>query len=76
MIIGDFTVEEINIIAIYLGLTRAETIANIEDALPDMDDEMITMAEGASRKLTELNERDFSAPSFTLTDEDEGDGYE
>jgi hypothetical protein len=58
-----------------MGLTRAATIANIADALPDMDDDMITIAENASRKLTALNEQEFSAPSFTLTNEDEGGEY-
>ena len=75
MSILNFTVEETNLIAIYKAETAATTLANIDDALPDMDDEeIITIAESAHRKLSALTEPEFSALSFTLTDEDEGNG--
>ena len=70
MSIMNFTTEEINIIAIYKADTLAATIAGIDEALPDfLDEDIITIAESASRKLSALTEPEFSALSFSLTDE-------
>ena len=68
-----FTVEETNLIAIYKADTLATTLARIADALPDMDNDMRRIAEGAGRKLATLTGPEFSALSFIPADEDEGD---
>ena len=69
MLIGNFTVEEINLVAIYLGETRAATLARIADALPDMDAEFQTIAESASRKLAALEEQEYAETAFIPADE-------
>jgi len=75
MLIMDFTVEEINLVAIYRAETLEKTLARIAAALPDMDGDIRAIAEGANRKLAGLTEPEFSALSFAPADEDEGDGY-
>ena len=75
MLYFSFTVEEINLIAIYRAETAAVTLALIAAALPDMDEDMRTIAENASRKLAALTEPEYAALSFAPADEDEGDGY-
>jgi len=68
----NFTAEEINLIAIYKSDTVAATLARIAAELPDMEDEdIITIAESASRKLSTLTEPEFAALSFAPADEDE-----
>ena len=69
MIANNFTVEEINLIAIYKEDTRAATLAQIATALPDIGEEFIGIAESASRKLAALTESEFSMLSFTPADE-------
>ena len=75
MFIMNFTVEEINLIAIYRAQTNEKTLARIAAALPDMDGDMKIIAESASRKLAGLTEPEFSALSFAPADEDEGGSY-
>ena len=73
MSIFNFTVEETNLIAIYKEDTAAATLARIAAELHDLEDEeIITIAESAHRKLSAMTEPEFSALSFLLTDEDEG----
>jgi len=69
MTIGIFTVEEINLVAMYLGGTRTDTIMQIAEALPYMDEDMIAIAEGASRKLAMLDEQEYAENSFVPADE-------
>ena len=76
MFILNFTVEEINLVAIYKADTLAATLANITATLPDMDADMLEIAESVHRKLTTLTEPDFSALLFTPADEYEGGAYE
>jgi len=77
MFLLNFTAEEINLIAIYKTHSLEKTIARIEDALPELlDEDIITIAESASRKLSALTEPEFAALSFIPADENEGDGYE
>jgi len=77
MLLLNFTAEEINLIAIYKTHSLEKTIARIEDALPELlDENIIIIAESASRKLSTLTEPEFSALSFAPADEDEGGGYE
>jgi len=72
MSIMDFTVEEINLVAIYQEDTQAATLARIAAAFPDMDEDIRAIAEGASRKLAGLTEPDFSVLSFAPADEGDG----
>jgi DNA-directed RNA polymerase subunit F len=76
MSILNFTVEEINFIAIYKEDTAAATLARIADALPDMDADIRAIAEQSAAKITALTEPEFIALSFAPTDEDEGGAYE
>lgn len=72
MMIGNYTVEEINIIAMYIGATRTETLARISDALPDMDADIAEIAASAIRKLREVEVREYAESFFTPADETEG----
>jgi hypothetical protein len=68
----DFSVEETNLIAIYKEDTAAGTLARIAAALPDMDADMRTIAESASRKLAALTVPEFIAITFAPADETDG----
>ena len=72
MIIGTFTVEEINLVAMYLGDTRTETLNNITGAMPDIyDEDIISIAESASRKLAMLEDTEYAESSFIPVDDTE-----
>jgi len=73
MTIQNFTVEEINIVAIFLGATRAETIERITAALPLMGAEIAVIAENAVEKLWLLEEKEFENSSFAPADEADGE---
>jgi hypothetical protein len=77
MLFMNFTVEETNLIAIYKADTLAATLAGIDEAIPDIyDEDIITIAETASRKLSALTDSEFAALSFELDeDADEGGEY-
>ena len=70
MSILNFTVEEINLIAIYKADTLAASLLRIAATLPDMDADMLPIVESAHLKLAALTEPEFSALSFTPADED------
>jgi len=73
MSIMNFTVEETNLIAIYKEDTAAATLAQIAAALPEIyDEDIITIAESASRKLAALTEPEYSALTFAPADETDG----
>lgn len=73
MSIMNFTVEETNLIAIYKADTLAATLARIAADLPELyDEDIITIAESASRKLAALTEPEYSALSFAPAYETEG----
>ena len=73
MSIMNFTVEETNLIAIYKANTQAATLAQIAAALPELyDEDIITIAESASRKLAALTEPEYSALTFAPADETDG----
>ena len=60
-----FTVEEINLICIALGDTKNDTINNLFEMIPDMnDDDMITIAERVVGKLDGMTEQEFSERNF------------
>ena len=73
-----FTVEETNLIAIYMADTLTATVDNIVAAFGDiLDDDIAEIAESASRKLAALTDTEFSALSFVPEDDiDEVGGYE
>jgi len=73
MSIMNFTVEETNLIAIYKEDRLAATLARIAAALPELyDEDIITIAESASRKLAALTEPEYSALTFAPADETDG----
>ena len=73
MTIMDFTVEEINLIAIYKDKTKIATLQKIAAALPFMDEEMKEISSSASRKLVVLTDEEYSVIPFTPADDtDEG----
>ena len=73
-ILLNFTVEEINLISIYGADTIAATIANIDEAMPDiLDEDIVTIAESASRKLAALTEPEYAALIFVPADETEAE---
>jgi len=69
MTIGHFTVEEVNLIAMYLGDTRTDTLMQIAAAIDYMDKDMIIIAETAIHKLAMINEQDYTDISFIPADE-------
>jgi len=71
MTIFDFTVEEVNLVAIYKADTKTETLQRIFKALPYMDDEMRDISKSAARKLVEMNGAEFATTVFTPADDTE-----
>jgi len=65
----DFTVEEVNMIAIYKADTKTATMKQIAAAFPFMDTDMRAIVEGASRKLAMLTETEFAEIAFTPADD-------
>ena len=73
MSIMDFTVEEINLIAIYKAATKAATVSLIVSAVKFMDDDMKDVAVNAAGKIAGLTEAEFAGIPFTPADDtDEG----
>ena len=71
MNILNFTVEEINIISMYKGLTTGITINRIKEMLPYMNREMVAIAKSAMKKLLVMTELEFTGTTFTPTYETE-----
>ena len=62
----NFTVEEINFICIALGKTRAETVSNIFEMLPDIHDfDMKTIAERVIGKLEGITNEEYAEFNFS-----------
>lgn len=60
-----FTVEEINLICIALGDTKDDTINNLFEMIPDMNDEdMVVIAERVVGKLDGMTEQEFRERNF------------
>ena len=60
-----FTVEEINLICIALGDTKDDTINNLFEMIPDMnDDDMVAIAERVVGKLDGMTEQEFRERNF------------
>lgn len=66
-----FTVEETNLICIYIADTRTELIEEITGALPFMDEEMQALADRTLDKLRAMTDAEFEAQAFDFIDEDE-----
>ena len=66
-----FTIEEINIIAMYKTGNIAKTINRIIDMLPHMITDIQIIAANAIRKLDRLSESEFSVMKFIPADETE-----
>ena len=64
MYIWEFTVEEVNMIAIYVAETRAKTIFRLHDAYPLMDDDMLEIATSSARKLSIMTDAEFELANF------------
>ncbi len=61
----NFTVEEINLICVALGDTKEDTINNIFEMIPDMDDDdMVSVAERVVGKLDGMAEQEFTERNF------------
>ena len=65
-----FTVEETNLICIYIANTRTELIVEVTGALPFMDKEMRTLADRTLDKLRAMSDAEFAALGFDFTDEE------
>jgi len=62
---GKFTVPEINFICIFIGDTKKETISNIMDGIPHLNEkEIIEIAETSITKLDEITESEFEEMNF------------
>lgn len=60
-----FTTEEINFICIVSGNTREETLDNIFEAMPDIDDEdMKNIAESVIGKLDVMTDEEYAECNF------------
>ena len=66
-----FTVEETNLICIYIADTRTELIKEMTGASPFMDEEMRALAEQTLKKLHAMTDAEFEAQNFDFTDERE-----
>lgn len=68
-----FTVEEENLIAIYLTDTRAELVEDMTAALPYMDAEMRELADRTLAKLRAMSDTKFAEQTFDFTDDNNGE---
>ena len=55
-----FTVEELNLISIYLCENRVSLIEEITDALPYMDEDMRSLADSTIKKLQNMTDVKFA----------------
>ena len=60
-----FTVEETNLICVAIGDTKDDTINNLFEMIPDMnDDDMVAIAERVIGKLDGMTEQEFRERNF------------
>ena len=64
-----FTVEETNLISIYIADTRGELIGEMTGALPYMDGEMRELALRTLAKLRAMSDADFAVLAVSAADE-------
>ena len=70
MTIMDFTVEEINLIAIYKSDSKKKTVYRLHDMYEFMDDEMQLIATSSARKLNAMTDAEFALSKFIPADGD------
>ncbi len=68
-----FTIEEQNIICVYMAGTRSESIEGMAGALPYMDEEMRELAGRTLDKLNAMSDAEFDAQAIDFTDDDAGE---
>ena len=59
-----FTVEETNLICIYIADTRTELIEKVTGVVPFMDEEMRTLADHTLDKLRAMSDAEFLVHGF------------
>jgi len=64
-----FTVEEMNLLAIYRGETKEEVTEKIAFALSFMDYDMRELAKRTVKKVNSLSDQEFAALSIDSADE-------
>ena len=64
-----FTVEEENLICMYHNADRRRTISKITAALPDMDENMRSLAQQTLSKLERMTDSNYDNQKFQFTDE-------
>ena len=70
-----YSIEEMNLICIYLADSRRETIANLQDARSDVDDpDMLQLIEETILYLEHINDEEFQSLDFVTDWEDEPGG--
>lgn len=65
-----FTVEELNLISIYIYEDRASLIEEMSDALPYMDEEMRELADRTLEKLHTVTDEEFAELDIYAADEE------
>ena len=65
-----FTVEETNLISIYIYEDRASLIAEMSDALPYMDEDMRDLANRTLEKLRTMTDEEFAELNIYAADEE------
>ncbi|MGN0406019.1 MAG: transposon-transfer assisting family protein [Bariatricus sp.] len=70
-----YSIEEMNLICIYLADSRRETIANLQDARSDVDDpDMLQLIEETILYLEHINDEEFQSLDFVPDWDDEPGG--
>ena len=64
-----FTVEEENLICMYHNADRRRTMSKITAALPDMDENMRSLAQQTLSKLERMTDSNYDNQKFQFTDE-------
>ena len=64
-----FTVEEENLICLYHNADRRRTMGKITAALPDMDENMRSLAQQTLSKLERMTDSNYDNQTFQFTDE-------
>lgn len=65
-----FTVEETNLISIYICDDRVSLIEAMSDALPYMDEDMRSLADRTLDKLRDMTDEDFAELDIYAVDEE------
>ena len=66
-----FTVEELNFISIYIYEDRGSLIEEMSDALPYMDEDMLSLADRTLEKLRTMTDEEFAELDVYPADDEE-----